>query len=75
MGNDSYVTIGRAAFIALLLLNVVLWSRGSYGQPHHNHALQSLGHKISKRSILSLLESKQQYSSYEEGGSEVRAIF
>jgi hypothetical protein len=72
MGNDSYyVTISRAAFVALLLLNAVLWFRGSYGQVHHNHALQSPSHDISKRSLPGLLESKQ-YSTYEEGGSEVR---
>lgn len=71
MGNDWYVTISRAAFIALLLLNVVLWSRGSYGQVHHGNALQLPGHKFSKRSVPGLLESKQ-CSTYEEGGSEVR---
>ena len=71
MGNESYVTISRAAFVALLLLNAVLWSRGLYDQVHHNHALQSPGHEFSKRSIPGLLESKQ-YGTYEEGGNEVR---
>jgi hypothetical protein len=70
MVSESYVTV-KAAFAALLLLNAILWSQGSHGQIHRDHALLSPGPSFSKRSFLGLLASEQ-YSNYGEGESKVR---
>jgi hypothetical protein len=70
MGSEAYVTI-KVAFVALLLVNAVLWSQGSHSQVHRGHALLSTGPDFSKRSLLGLLASEQ-YSNYDGGESKVR---
>ena len=63
----AYVTI-KAAFVALLALNALLWSQGSYTRRHRGPALSGL--YITKRSLPGLLASGQ-YSDYVEGTGKV----
>jgi len=65
----SYVTV-KAAFVALLILNVLLWSQGSYSRIHPRHAPLSADFRFSKRTSPGLLVSGQ-YDAYKEGPSEV----
>ena len=66
----SYVTV-KLAFVALLVLNVLLWSQGSHSRVHYRHSLLSPVSHASKRSLPGLLASGQ-YSRSVEGSDEVR---
>ncbi|KAI0001497.1 Sodium/calcium exchanger protein-domain-containing protein [Russula compacta] len=66
----SYVTI-KAAFVALLALNALLWSQGSYTRRHRGPALS--GFYFAKRGLPGLLASGQ-YSDYVEGTGKCQPI-
>ena len=67
----SYVT-AKAAFVALLILNSLLWSQGSYSRIHHRHALLSSNSRFSKRSSsLGLLVRAQYDEAPGDPGGEV----
>ena len=70
MPMGSYVTV-KAAFVALLILNALLWSQGSYSRIHRRHAPLTSDFHFSKRSSPGLLVSGQ-YDTYNEGPGEVR---
>ncbi len=64
----SYATAG-VVFVALLVLNAVLWSQSSYIQRPGGHTLLSSDPYVSQRSLLGLLTSGQ-YGSLLEGKGE-----
>ncbi|KAI0279739.1 Sodium/calcium exchanger protein-domain-containing protein [Russula aff. rugulosa BPL654] len=68
MPMGSYVTV-KAAFVALLILNALLWSQGSYSRIHRRHAPLPSNFRFSKRSSPGLLVSGQ-YDTYNEGPGE-----
>lgn len=69
----SYVTV-KVAFVALLILNALLWSQGSYSRVHHGHSLLSPAFSVSKRSLPGL-QASGQYSRYIEGSRKVCGRF
>lgn len=66
----SHVTV-KAAFVALLILNALLWSQGSYSRIHRRHAPLPSNFRLSKRSSPGLLV-REQYDTYNEGSGDVR---
>lgn len=69
----SYVT-AKVAFVALLILNALLWSQGSHSRVHHRHSLSSPAFSVSKRSLPGL-QASEQYGRYIEGSRKVRSRF
>lgn len=65
----SYVTV-KVAFVALLVLNALLWSQGSHSRIHRSHALLFSNPHFSKRTLPGLLVNRQ-YDTYYEGPREV----
>jgi hypothetical protein len=65
----SYAT-AEVVFVALLILNTVLWSQNSYGQRSGGHALLSSDSHVSKRSLLGLLASEQYGSLVDDMGED-----
>jgi hypothetical protein len=57
----------EVVFIALLVLNIVLWSQS---QRSGSHALLSSDPHVSKRSLLGLLASEQNGSFVEDRGED-----
>jgi len=65
----SYVMV-KATFVALLIINALLWSQGSYSRIHPRHAPLFPNFRFSKRTSPGLLVSGQ-YDTYNEGPGEV----
>lgn len=65
----SYVT-PKLAFVALLILNALVWSQGLHSRVLHGHSLSSPAFSVFKRSLPGL-QASGQYSRHIEGSRKV----